>query len=184
MDIVEEVRKHVVKRYEDKGDVDGVNMYEIHVKYVVEYAKELAKKLGASVEIVEIASLLHDIARIDGRNENHHIDGAKYAEEYLNSLGYDPKKIDIVKDCIYSHRGSTGIPQKTLEAKCLASADAMSHFKSIPDMFYLVYKVFGYDIKEGKQRVKKKLTESYNKMIPEAQEMVKEKYLAVLKILE
>ena len=39
-----------------------------------------------------------------------------------------------------SHRGSVDIPQKTIEAKCLASGDAMAHFRSIPDMFYLVNK--------------------------------------------
>lgn len=184
MNIVEEVRKHVVKRYEERDDKESIDMYKFHVKYVVEYSKTLAKKLDACVEVVEIAALLHDIARIDGRNENHHIDGAKYAEELLNSLGYDPKKISIVKDCILSHRGSTGIPQKTIEAKCLASADAMAHFRNIPDIFYFVYKVLDCDIEYGQKKVRKKLTESYNKMIPEAKEIIEEKYLAVMKILE
>ncbi len=184
MDIVEEIRKHVIKRYQERDDAEGMDMYETHVKYVVEYAKTLAEKLGAGVEVVEIAALLHDIARIDGLNENHHIEGAKYAEELLNSLGYDPEKIPVIKDCIISHRGSTGIPQKTVEAKCLASADAMAHFRSIPDMFYFVYKDLGCDIEEGKQKLRKKFTESYNKMIPEAKEIVEEKYIAVMKILE
>jgi len=184
MDIVEEVRKHVIKRYQERGDAEGMDMYETHVKYVVDYAKTLAEKLGADVEVVEIASLLHDIARIDGLNENHHIEGAKYAEELLNRLGYDPEKISVIKDCIISHSGSIGIPQKTIEAKCLASADAMAHFRSIPDMFYFVYKNLGCDIEEGKEKLRKKFTESYAKMIPEAKEMVEEKYTAVMKVLE
>lgn len=184
MDIVEEIRKHVIKRYQERDDAEGMDMYETHVKYVVEYARTLAEKLGADVEVVEIAALLHDIARIDGLNENHHIEGAKYAEELLDGLGYDSDKISIIKNCIMSHRGSVDIPQKTIEAKCLASGDAMAHFRSIPDMFYFVYKDLGCNIEEGKQKLRKKFTESYNKMIPEAKEIVEEKYIAVMKILE
>ena len=184
MSIVEDVRGLVIKRYQERDDAEGMDMYETHVKYVVEYAKILAEKLKADVEVVEIAALLHDIARIDGLNENHHIEGAKYAEDLLSNLKYDSEKISLIKDCIISHRGSTGIPQKTIEAKCLASADAMAHFRSIPDMFYFVYKDLGCDIQEGKEKLRKKFSESYNKMIPEAQEMVDEKYVAVMKILE
>lgn len=184
MDTVEEVRKHVINRYQERNDAEGMDMYETHVKYVVEYAKTLAEKLGADVKVVEIAALLHDIARIDGLNENHHIEGAKYAEELLSVLDYDTKKISLIKDCIISHRGSAGIPQKTIEAKCLASADAMAHFRSIPDMFYFVYKDLGCDIEEGKQKLRKKFRESYAKMIPEAKKMVEEKYIAVMKVLE
>ncbi len=184
MSIIEDVRKHVIKRYQERDDAEGMDMYETHVKYVVEYAIVLAEKLDADVEVVEIAALLHDIARIDGLNENHHIEGAKYAEDLLSNLKYDSEKISLIKDCIISHRGSTGIPQKTIEAKCLASADAMAHFRSIPDMFYFVYKDLGCDIEEGKQKLRKKFSESYNKMIPQAQEIVGEKYVAVMKILE
>jgi HD superfamily phosphodiesterase len=73
MNIVDTVRKHVVDKYSEAYDSDDLNMYKVHVRYVVDYAKELARKLGADIEIVEIAALLHDIARIDGTNENHHI---------------------------------------------------------------------------------------------------------------
>lgn len=184
MDIVEEVRKHVIKRYQERDDAEGVDMYDTHVRYVVEYAKILAKKLNADIEVVEIAALLHDIARIDGLNENHHIEGAKYAQKLLSDLRYEPRKILLIEDCIISHRGSAGIPQKTIEAKCLASADAMAHFRSIPDMFYFVYKDLGCDIEEGKEKLRKKFSESYAKMIPEAKKMVEEKYNAVMKVLE
>ena len=51
-------------------------------------------------------------------------------------------------------------------------------------MFYFVYKDLGCDIEEGKEKLRKKFTESYAKMIPEAKEMVEEKYTAVMKVLE
>ncbi|MCK9368579.1 HD domain-containing protein [Candidatus Dojkabacteria bacterium] len=184
MTIVEKVKQHVLKRYEERNDSEGLDMYETHVKYVAEYSKELAKQLGADIEVVEISALLHDIARIDGSKENHHIDGAAYAVKLLTELKYDPIKIEQVEECITSHRGSMNIPQKTVEAKCLASADAMAHFRNISEMFYFVYKDLNCDIEEGKKKLIKKFTESYNKMIPEARNIVEEKYQAVMKVLE
>ncbi|MBU1120123.1 HD domain-containing protein [Patescibacteria group bacterium] len=183
MNIVETVRTHVLKRYSERDDAQGMDMYDTHVKYVVEYAKELAKKLNANEEVVEIAALMHDIARVDWSNETHHIDGANYAEKYLTKLGYDSKKIAMVKHCIIAHRGSQSIPRETIEAECVASADAMAHFRSIPDMIYYVYVDLGKELEEGKTMLKDKFERSFRKMIPEAQEIVREKYEAAMVIL-
>ncbi len=183
MNIIETVRTHVLKRYSERNDAQGMEMYDTHVKYVVEYAKELSKKLNADEEVVEIAALLHDIAQIDDHYETHDIDGADYAEKYLQGLNYDTRKTAMVKHCILAHRGSRGIPRETIEAECVASADAMAHFRSIPEMFYLVYVDFGKDVEEGKQMLKDKLERSFRKMIPEAQELVREKYNAAMVIL-
>lgn len=184
MDIVEEVRKHVYEKYHEDERDDGMNLYDIHVKYVVEYAKQLAKKLYADIEIVEISALLHDIGRLNSTKENHHIIGAQYAEEYLQTLGYPIEKIKRVKHCIFAHRGSLSIPRETIEAECVASADAMAHFRNISDMFYFVYHDLKESSEKGKQMVKDKFERSFNKMIPEGKEIVRDKYEAIMKILE
>ena len=114
MDIVEIVRKHVEERYYDKNSTKIVNMYDTHVKYVVEYSKQLAEKLNADKEIVEISALLHDISRLDGVNENHHIDGSKYAEQFLRKHNYNEEKIKRVMHCIITHSGSTSIPRESI----------------------------------------------------------------------
>lgn len=184
MNIVEEVRKHVYEKYHNDKRDDGINMYDTHVQYVVEYAKQLAEKINVDEEIVEISALLHDIGRLNGSEENHHIIGAEYAQEYLPTLNYPQEKIDKVKHCILAHRGSLSIPRETKEAECVASADAMSHFRNISDMFYFVYHDLGESSEKGKQMIKDKLERSFNKMIPEAQAIVREKYDAVMKILQ
>lgn len=184
MQIISTVREHVLEKYSQRKDYQGMITYNVHVKYVVEYAKELAKKLNANEEIVEIAALLHDIGRIDGTNENHHEVGAEYAEKFLLDKGYDKKKVDIVKNCILAHRGSVKIDRKSVEAECVASADAMAHFGDIPAMFYWVYVFLDKDIQEGKKMILEKYKRSFKKMIPEAQDIVREKYDAVMKILE
>ena len=184
MEIIEIVRRHVLDKYSKEESYQGMITYNVHVKYVVKYSKELAKKLNADEEIVEIAALLHDIGRIDGTNENHHEVGAEYAEEFLIKNGYDKEKTVIVKNCILSHRGSVKIERKSIEAECVASADAMAHFGDIPAMFYWVYVFLDKDMEEGKTMVLDKYKRSFEKMIPEAQEIVREKYDAVMKILE
>jgi len=184
MDIVEIVRKHVEERYYDKNSSKKVNMYDTHVKYVVEYAKQLAEKLNADKEIVEISALLHDISRLDGVNEKHHIGGSKYAEEFLRKHNYNEEKIKEVMHCILTHRGNTSIPRESIEAECLASADAMAHFRNIADMFHFVYGELGKSSDEGKEMIKEKLERSFQKMIPEAQDIIRDKYNAAMKILE
>lgn len=183
MSIVETIRKHVYEKYHNDKRDDGINMYDTHVQYVVEYAKQLAEKLNADLEIVEISALLHDIGRLNGIEESHHITGAKYAQEYLSSLDYPQEKIDRVKHCILAHRGSFSIPRETVEAECVASADAMAHFRNVSDMFYFVYHDLGESPEKGKQMVKDKLERSYQKMIPEGQDIVRDKYDTVMKIL-
>jgi len=184
MDIVSKVREHVEDKYKNQEKNMVMDPYGTHVKYVVEYAVQLAKKLKADQEIVEIAALLHDIARLEGSNENHHIDSADYAEKLLTEFEYEKEKIEHVKDCIISHRGRGDIPRKTIEAECIASADAMAHYRDIPSMFYLVYVGFKKDPDEGRRWLKEKYERSFKKMIPEAQEIVRGKYEAVIKILD
>lgn len=183
MDIVEIVRTHVLEKYSQKKDYQGMITYNIHVQYVVKYAKELAQRLNGDEEIVEIAALLHDIGRIDGTDENHHEVGAEYAEKFLRSNDYDNDKIKIVKNCILAHRGSVKIARDTVEAECIASADAMAHFGDIPAMFYWVYVFLDKEIEEGRTMILEKYKRSFDKMIPEAQEIVREKYDSVMKIL-
>ena len=184
MSIIETVRKHIYEKYHSDKREDGLNMYDTHVKYVVEYAKQLAKKLNANEEIVEISALLHDIGRLNGKEENHHILGSEYAQEYLLSLDYPQEKIDQVKHCILTHRGSLSIPRETVEAECVASADAMAHFRNISDMFYFVYHDLKESSEKGKQMVKDKLERSFQKMIPKGQDIVRDRYDAIMKILE
>ena len=184
MSIRDTVQEHVLQRYQARDDYHGMTTYNVHVKNVVAYALQLAKKLNADEEIVEIAALLHDIGRLDGTDENHHIVGAEYAEEFLKTNGYETKKIQAVKHCILAHRGSVSIPKETIEAECVASADAMAHFGDIPAMFYWVYVFLDKGMEEGRQMVKDKYIRSFKKMIPEAQEIIRDKYDAVMKILE
>ena len=83
-----------------------------------------------------------------------------------------------------SHRGSVAVERITPEAECVASADAMSHIFQVPSLLYLTYVEKGMSIDEGKAWVLDKLNRSWDKLCPEAKELVQEDYKYVKKILE
>lgn len=157
--------------------------WDHHMVSVVKYAKQLARKLGADEEIVEISAWLHDITRLKGDSENHHISGPIEAEKILRELGYPQEKIDKVKHRIHAHRGSQNIKRETIEAECVASADAMAHFDDVPALLYGAFIKNQMNIEDGKGWVRNKLERSWNKLIPEAKKIVLPKYKAVKIIL-
>ena len=61
--------KNIVKKECEKDNWS----WDYHMVSVVKYAHQLAEKLGADKEIVEISAWLHDITRLKGDPENHHI---------------------------------------------------------------------------------------------------------------
>lgn len=58
-----------------------------HVTTVVKYAKLLAKRLNADVEIVEISAWLHDLMVFRGDDVAHEITGSNEAEKILKKFG-------------------------------------------------------------------------------------------------
>ncbi len=185
----EEMIKSISNIVEDacKSDsnIFGYGIWSHHIVNVVKYAKGLAEKLNADIEVVEIAALLHDYAGIKDSllAENHHIHGAFEADKILTEFGYPQDKIQRVKDCILSHRGSVLLERLTPEAECIASADAMAHVCNVPSLLHLAYVNHGMDIDEGKRWVLSKIERSMKKMCPEARDMIDDHYLKVKAVL-
>ncbi len=147
------------------GDLNKYSTAFGHFKLVAHYSELLTDKLDADKEIVMPSAWLHDMGSIIGSYKDHHIVGAEMAEGVLQSLDYPIDKIEQIKHCIYAHRGSKDIPRETIEAKIIASADAMSHFADISGLFHLVFIVNGEtDHDKGKEFVKNKLKRSFDKI--------------------
>ena len=179
------VRAIVEKACKKETNIFGYGIWTHHIIYVVQYGRLLAEQLGADAEIVELAALLHDYASI--KNEalyrDHHLHSPLEAERILRDLDYPEEKIHAVKQCIASHRASTGAEQTTPEAICLASADAMAHIDQVPSLLYLAFVRFGMGIDNGTTWVREKLVRSWQKLCPEAREIMKDKYEAALVLL-
>lgn len=176
--LVESIKYMVEEQCKSQDNIFGYEIWPYHISVVVKYAKLLADKLSADKEIVEISALLHDYASIKDKYmyEEHHIYGAIEAEKILKDFGYPQGKISKVKDCIMQHRGSIELERTTKEAICVASADAMAHIGQVPSLLHLTYCKKMMGVSEGANWVLNKIQRSWNKLCPEAKEIIKEKY--------
>ena len=164
------------------SNIFGYGIWTHHITQVVSYAKRLAELNGGILEIVELAALLHDYAAIkdEALYAEHHVYGPIEAERILSELGYPPERIKAVKHCIATHRASVPSERRTIEAQCLADADAMAHIDQVPSLMRMVYVERGLDIDEGTQWVREKLRRSWSKLSAQAKAMIGDKYIAVL----
>jgi len=139
-DIIEYLQREIYIRCKQPTNKFGMGCY-YHIESVVKNGEILAEKYNADKEIVMIAAWLHDIASVTdyALYEEHHIHGARIAYEILSKLSYDESKISIVQNCIQNHRGSVYLNKNNVEELCVADADAISHFESVPSLLYLAY---------------------------------------------
>jgi len=107
-----------------------------HVLRVYNLCLELAKGEKIDHEVLQAATLLHDIggakesADKTGKTD-HAIESSKMAESLLKKLGFSDDKIKHIQDCIISHRYKTDNKPKTLEAKLLFDADKLDALGAI-----------------------------------------------------
>lgn len=184
MSFVNQVKQFVKEECSKPSSKYGLEPYEYHFKPVVNYAKTLAREIGGDEEVILISAWLHDIGSIIHGRKDHHITGAKIAEDKLRELGYKEEKIQLVKKCILHHRGSEKCEQVTIEEKIVSDADALSNFENIPGIFKAAYIYENLEQGEAKTKVREKLTRKYNKLnFEKSKEIIKPKYEAVLLLL-
>ena len=188
--MIEKVREIVKKECEipktGKNRAWDWRFWKYHIVPVVKYAKLLAKKIGADEELVELCALLHDIGAINFGAENHEKTGVPETEKILQQFNYSQEVINEVKHCIESHRGSGSTEPKTIIARIVKNADAMAHFDAIPVLIQFGLEKENNNIENAVKWVFDKIERDWNKKltIPEAKEMIKEKYEAIKLLFE
>ena len=96
-----------------------------HVTAVVTLATKLAHLTGADSDIVEAAAWLHDVRK--DTKDNHPIEGAKFAREFLPKTDFPPEKIEPVARAIEEHMGLwRDEPLTMLESQVLWDADKLA----------------------------------------------------------
>jgi uncharacterized protein len=100
-----------------------------HVERVKNLALQIGKKEGADLGVIEIAALLHDIARKKEMNSKgkicHAQESAKFAKPILKKYKLDKEQIDNILHCIEAHRFRKSLAPKTIEAKIIYDADKL-----------------------------------------------------------
>lgn len=98
-----------------------------HTDRVFHMCRFIGCRENADLLILLPAALLHDVARPLEKEKGlpHEAEGARMAEEYLTSIGYDPDRILMIAAAIRTHRFSSGEDPEMPEAKILSDADKL-----------------------------------------------------------
>ena len=140
MPTLEEARKW----YDPKDPVHGFD----HVQRVLHMAEYLGRELGADLEILRAAALLHDAAGAHPQSEisreRHEYASAEFGREILDKEGWAKERIDAVLHCILAHRYRGKLSPKTLEAKILFDADKLDVIGA-----FGIARTIGYAVQAG-----------------------------------
>ncbi len=143
-------------------------LYDNHVLVVAKYAKELAKKYKANVELSEVAALLHDIADYKASREDpkHEEESLKAARQLMRDNGYTKEEIELVVDDAARYHSCHGNERpKSIEGLILATADSLAHLKT--DFYVFAAHSLGHEstLDEVKQWTLKKIDRDLNNKI-------------------
>ena len=106
----------------------GLDFYREHILVVERFACRLAPILGARLDIVLPAALLHDLAAIEdfSRVAEHHELGAARATSILRELGLPEDHVLAASACVRRHVLPIAQGEGTAEEVCLSNADALA----------------------------------------------------------
>ena len=106
-----------------------------HTERVFQNAMAIGRKMGAKLDILAPAALLHDIGRsAEHRSKGeicHAAMGAEMAENILQELGYSEEDRAAICHCIRAHRFRGGERPESLEAKIIFDADKLDSIGAI-----------------------------------------------------
>jgi uncharacterized protein len=116
-----------------------------HILRVYHMAERLAREVGADLEIVRAAALLHDAEGSateggdEGRQDHHHASAA-FARQVLEAEGWPEERIEAVLHCIRAHRfRDNSEPPATTEARVLFDADKLDVLGAIGVVRVIAY---------------------------------------------
>ncbi|XCN74932.1 MAG: HD domain-containing protein [Candidatus Electrothrix aestuarii] len=106
-----------------------------HSERVLHTAMSIGEKMGARLDIIAPAALLHDIGRKQESSSKgkvcHAELGAEMAEPILQELGYTEADRAAICHCIRAHRFRNNAAPETIEAKILFDADKLDSIGAI-----------------------------------------------------
>ena len=174
--VIDEVYNEVKNRCLMPSNAYGIGAWDHHILLVYKIAIKNYASYGANRDIVSLAALLHDIASVTNKDftKEHHVIGASIAEDILSKYNLQRDQIELIKKCILNHRGSRLVDKTTPEEICVADADAMAHFYSVPSLLRMVYVEKQMAIDEGAEFVLNKLERSYNKLSEAGKELIED----------
>ncbi|KDS91996.1 phosphohydrolase [Halorubrum saccharovorum] len=97
-----------------------------HILNVVDLAVDIAESEGADIDVVRVAAVFHDVAKLEAEQDVHAEAGARVAREYLQSRGNYPESfIEEVCGAVVDHSYTGDLTDVSLESRCLMEADLL-----------------------------------------------------------
>ncbi len=128
-----QITKESIKRIENEAKKYFANSSGCHdwthVMRVRKLAQKIGKKEGADLLILDIAVLLHDVAKKG--SFCHAIKGSEVAKKILKQYDLEPHAYNNIVHCIKTHRYRNNHIPETIEAKCLYDADKLDSLGAI-----------------------------------------------------
>ncbi len=117
-----------------------------HVLRVMRIAEQIGAELGADLDILRAAALLHDAAGADPREDRaqHENSSADFSRQILREEGWSQDRIEAVVECVLSHRYRGQQRPESLEAKILFDADKLDVIGA-----FGVARTIGYAVQAG-----------------------------------
>ena len=119
-----------------------------HVLRVLRTAELLGEELGADLEVLRAAALLHDAAGAvpgpESDRQTHEQASAEFAERVLVGEGWPVERVKAVAHCIRAHRFRGAEAPATLEARILYDADKLDVLGA-----FGVARTIGYALQAG-----------------------------------
>jgi len=114
------------------AETDTAHDFE-HVLRVLALVRRIGPAEGANMRLLEVATLLHDIARADeiADGADHALAGAAQAREIVPQWGYSTAEAAAIARIIAAHRFRNDAPPQTTEEKVLYDADKLDAIGAI-----------------------------------------------------
>lgn len=119
LDLMEFIEKNILPRY---ATFDKAHNME-HVTNIVRRSLEIARKMGADIDMAYTIAAYHDLG-LEGPRAIHHITGGKIlATDARLKKWFSADKIKIMKEAVEDHRASASHAPRSVYGKIVAEAD-------------------------------------------------------------
>lgn len=119
LDLMAFIEQNILPKYNEFGLSHGLG----HVQHVIRGSLELAKRMGADVNMAYTVAAYHDIG-MSGPRAIHHLTGGKIlATDARLKRWFSPEQIRIMREAVEDHRASASHSPRSIYGKIVAEAD-------------------------------------------------------------
>lgn len=163
----------------------GLDFASEHVAVVYRFAERLAPRLGARMDVVGPAVILHDIAAIESPADipRHQELGAERGISILRQHGFANELLPAVAECIRRHGQPVRVGEGSPEVVCLSHADALSQMAHPSYWLSYAQRVRGFSFQEGRAWYRGLLEQRWKQLDPSLVDMARPHYLRAMAAL-